>query len=178
MERILIIGGNGCGKTTFAKALSIKLQLPLVHLDALYWRDHWQTTPNDEFDALLLREVTKPKWILDGNMTRTLPFRLNYCDTVIYMDFPRLPCLCGAIKRVIKNYGESRPDMGGYCPERFDFPFLRTVWNFNKSNRKRYYDLLSHADNVNVILLKNRKQVNAFLQKLSACPDAESCRTK
>ena len=38
MERILIIGGNGAGKTTFAKALAEKTQLPLVHLDALYWR--------------------------------------------------------------------------------------------------------------------------------------------
>ena len=32
----MIIGGNGCGKTTFAKELSDKLNLPLIHLDVLY----------------------------------------------------------------------------------------------------------------------------------------------
>ena len=53
MERILIIGGNGCGKTTFARALAEKLRLPLVHLDTLYWRDNWQAASNEEFDRLL-----------------------------------------------------------------------------------------------------------------------------
>lgn len=50
-------------------------------------------------------------------MNRTIPLRLKYCDTVIYMDFSRTICVYGAIKRVVKNYGKSRLDMGGYCPE-------------------------------------------------------------
>lgn len=61
MERIIIIGGNGCGKTTFAKELSDKLNLPLIHLDVLYWRDNWETASTDEFDELLVQEITKPK---------------------------------------------------------------------------------------------------------------------
>ena len=40
MERILIIGGNGCGKTTLSNKLANKLSLPLIHLDALYWNDN------------------------------------------------------------------------------------------------------------------------------------------
>jgi len=35
LERILIIGGNGCGKTTLAQTLASKLELPLIHLDML-----------------------------------------------------------------------------------------------------------------------------------------------
>ena len=38
MKRILIIGSNGAGKSTFSFALAEKLHLPLVHLDQLYWR--------------------------------------------------------------------------------------------------------------------------------------------
>lgn len=165
----MIIGGNGCGKTTFAKELSDKLDLPLIHLDVLYWRDNWQTESRDEFNELLLQEITKPKWIIDGNIGRTIPLRLKYCDTVIYMDFPRLKCVYGVIKRIIKNYGKSRPDMGGYCPERFDMEklaFLKSVWNFNKNNRKRFYDMLHNANDVKIILLKSRKQVREFLQRL------------
>ena len=113
MERILIIGGNGCGKTTLGETLGSKLELPLIHLDMLYWRDNWENASKDEFDDLLLKELSKPKWIIDGNMNRTIPLRLKYCDTVIYMDFSRTICVYGAIKRVVKNYGKSRLDMGG-----------------------------------------------------------------
>lgn len=169
LERIIIIGGNGCGKTTFAKMLSDKLKLPLIHLDVLYWRDNWQAASKDEFDELLLQEVIKPKWIIDGNISRSIPLRLKYCDTVIYMDYSKIACVYGSIKRVIKNFGKSRPDMGGYCPERFDmekFAFLKSVWNFNKNNKKRYYDMLNNANDIEIIILKNRKQMVEFLQRL------------
>ena len=170
MERILIIGGNGCGKTTFARKLSLKMKLPLVHLDVLYWRDNWETASKEEFDDLLLKELIKSKWIIDGNISSTLQHRLKYCDTVIYMDFPRWKCLYGSIKRVIINYGRSRPDMGGYCIEKFNrntYEFFKNVWNFNKNNRKRFYSMINDTRNVKLVVLKNRKQVNNFLKSLS-----------
>lgn len=141
--------------------------MPLTHLDGLYWWDDWQPAPKDEFTALLMSELEKPKWIIDGNMKHSIPLRLQYCDTVLYMDFSSVSCICGVVKRVIQNYGKSRADMGGYCPERFnraDFDFMKTVWRFNKNNRQDFYEYLDNVENV--IVLKNRKQVKAFLQKL------------
>ncbi len=169
MERILIIGGNGCGKTTLAQKLALKLELPLIHLDVLYWRNNWKNASKDEFDELLMKELSKPKWIIDGNMNRSIPLRLKYCDTVIYMDFSRTMCVYGAIKRVVKNYGKSRFDMGGYCPEKFNkqkIEFIKSIWNHDKTNRKRFYDMLNNESAVNKIVLKNRRQVNKFLRRL------------
>ena len=164
MKKIMIIGCSG--KTTLAKKLSNKLNLPLIHLDKLNWRDNWQNISKEEFDDLLWAEVIKPTWIIDGNYERTIPLRLKYCDTVIYMDYSRISCLYGVIKRVVMGYGKSRPDMGGYCPERFDFDFIKFVWNFNKNNRKRYYDILSSKEDIQVIILRNRRQAAHFLQGL------------
>lgn len=162
----MIIGCCGSGKTTLAKKLSNKLNLPLIHLDKLNWRDNWQNISKEEFDDLLWAEVIKPTWIIDGNYERTIPLRLKYCDTVIYMDYSCISCLYGVIKRVVMGYGKSRPDMGGYCPERFDFDFIKFVWNFNKNNRKRYYDILSSKEDIQVIILRNRRQAAHFLQGL------------
>ena len=78
----------------------------------------------EEFDARLSEELEKPQWIIDGNYNRTMPQRLEKCDTVIYLDFNRFVCLWGAVKRVIRGYGKTRPDMGGNCPERFDWEFI------------------------------------------------------
>ncbi len=168
MERILIIGGCGAGKTTLSRQLAEKLQLPLIHLDRLYWRDNWESVSTEVFDGLLMQELIKPRWILDGNFTRTLPLRLRYCDTVIYLDFSGMQCVYGVIQRLFKNYGKSRPDMGGDCPERFDrekWTFLKAVWKFNKQNRKRYADWLCESG-VTVIRLKSRRQATRFLRDL------------
>ncbi len=166
MKRILIIGSPGSGKSTLAKALSQQLHLPLVHLDRLNWQENWQMTPREEFDALLAQELARPEWIIDGNYNRTLPLRLQYCDTVIFLDFPRLTCLFGVLKRTITHYGKSRSDMGDNCPERFDLEFLQYVWNFNRTFRHTNLELLNHAPNVQTIILKNRRQVADFLKRL------------
>lgn len=166
MERVLIIGCPGAGKTSLAVALADKTGLPLVHLDRLHWRDNWQQTPIEEFDALLQVELEKPRWIIDGNFGRTMEMRLKYCDTVIYLDLPRRVCLWGALKRLVSNYGKSRPDMGGVCPEYLDkekLEFFHSIWVFKKKSRQKIADRLSAAKHAKCIVLKSRREVKQFL---------------
>ncbi len=167
MERIVIIGSGGAGKSTLARHLGEKLRIPVVHLDQLWWRPGWQHISREEFDALLEVQTDKPRWIMDGNFDRTLPQRVAKCDTVIYLDFPRLTCLLGVAKRILTTYGKVRPDMGEGCPERLDWDFLKWVWGFNKAHRETYYRLLNEAEGVEIIVLKNRRMVKRFLSALS-----------
>ena len=123
MERIIIIGCGGAGKSTLARKLGEVLDLPVVHLDKLFWKPGWVETSHEEFDALLAQELAKDHWIMDGNFNRTMPERMKRCDTIIYLDFSRFACLMGVLKRVITTYGKVRPDMGEGCPERIDLEF-------------------------------------------------------
>lgn len=166
MKRILIIGCGGSGKTTLARKLGEKLDLPVVHLDRLWWLGNWETVSSETFDAALAEELEKPQWIMDGNFSRTMPQRLERCDTVIYLDYNRWICLLGVIKRVLANYGKSRPDMGGNCPERFDWEFLKWVWTYNQQNRDRNYGWLNSADHAETYAFKNRRQLRKFLKQL------------
>lgn len=166
MERIMIIGCPGSGKTTLATKLAEKLGLPLVHLDRLYWQDGWQTVPKEEFLRRLNAAVAEPRWIIDGNYGSTIPLRLARCDAVIFLDFPRMTSVAGVLKRVITNHGKSRPDMGGNCPERFDFRFLKFAWGFNRENREKYHAMLAEAEHAEVVILRNRREVDAFLRRV------------
>lgn len=166
MERILIIGCGGAGKSTLARQLGEKLDLPVVHLDSIFWLPGWVEMEREAFDDRVRQELEKPKWIIDGNYNRTMPTRIAKCDTVIYLDFSRFACLLGVLKRVITNHGKVRPDMGAGCPERFDLDFLKWVWRFNKNKRECYYRLLNEAEGIETIVLKNRRMVRRFLKSL------------
>ena len=166
MERVIIIGCGGAGKSPLAQKMGQKTGLPVVHLDKLFWKPGWVESTTEEIDEKIRQELGKPQWIMDGNFNRTLPMRVARADTVIYLDFSRMACLLGVLKRVLTTYGKVRPDMGEGCPERIDFEFLKWVWNYNKNKRERNYRLLNEAEHAETIVLKNRRAVKKFLAQL------------
>ena len=167
MERIMIIGCGGAGKSTLARQLGEKTGLPVVHLDQIWWEPgHWQHMSREEFDARLMAELEKPRWILDGNFNRTLEARLQKCDTVIYLDLPRIVCMKSWIGRVIRNWGTARPDTAEGCCEWFDPEMAKWIWKFNKQNRKRYLQLLNGLEGKQIFIFRSRQKVNRFLEKL------------
>jgi len=167
MERVMIIGCGGAGKSTLARQLGEKTGLPVVNLDQIWWSPgNWQHIAREEFDARLFEEMEKPQWILDGNFNRTMEPRLEKCDTVIYLDMPRWVCLKSWLGRVIKNWGHARSDMAPGCNEWFDPEMARWIWNFNKQNRERYLKMLSEVEGKQVYILKNRREVKQFLETL------------
>ncbi len=164
MERVLVIGCGGAGKSTLSRELGKRTGLPVVHLDQLFWHPGWVESARNEMDEKIRMEMEKDCWIMDGNYNRTLPERLSRCDTVIYLDFNRLQCLRGVAKRIITSYGKVRPDMSEGCPERFDWEFIKWVWNFNQTKRKRIYHLLAQQKEKQVYILRSRRQVKRFLK--------------
>ena len=166
MERIMIIGCGGSGKSTLARQLGEKTGLPVIHLDKLFWKPGWVSVSQEEFDRLHRDAVAGAQWIIDGNYNRTLPERVASRDTIIYLDFSRFACLLGVLKRIVTTYGTVRPDMGEGCPERFDWEFLQWVWNFNKNKRECYHELLNSLEGKRVYLLKSRREVKQFLERI------------
>ena len=166
MDRILVIGCPGSGKTRLAGQLSEKLGLPVVHLDRLWWTGDWENVSREEFDRRLEEVLEGDKWIIDGNFSRTMPMRLKYCDTIVYLDYSRWQCLAGMTQRVLMNYGKTRPDMGGHCKERFDPEFVKFIWNFNKHNRGMNYTWIAQAKHARAVVLKNRREAKAFLESI------------
>ena len=165
MERILIIGCPGAGKTTLARQLGAKLDLPVIHLDSIFWSPgNWEHLDQADFDGALQKELEKPRWIIEGNYDRTLQLRLAYCDTVIWLDYSPVACMLGWFKRMIFNWGKVRSDMGPGCVERYEQEFAEFIWNFRKQNREKYYRLLNETEGVETIVLKNRRMLKRFLK--------------
>ena len=159
MERILIIGCPGSGKSRLARILGQKLGLPTVHLDQLWWQENRQNATVEEFDRRLAMALEMDRWIIDGNYSRTMEARLTKCDTVIYLDFSRWECLLGMCQGIRGNRGKTRP-------ERFSWEFVKWIWNFNKNNRVQNHTYLAKARHAKAVVLKNRKEVQKYLETI------------
>lgn len=166
-ERILVIGSPGSGKTTFSLRLGEALAISVVHLDRLNWYGNWQTRSKDEFEVLLREALASDRFIVDGNYARTLPMRLERCDTVVFLDYPTVVSLFGVLRRIIRNHGKSRPDMGGNCPERFDAEFIRYTLSFNRKNRGLIKELLNKSPGKHIFMPKSRRQTDRVFSDIT-----------
>ncbi len=107
MNKVIVIGSPGSGKSTFARKLANKTGLPLYYLDMIWHKPDRTTITRQEFNTRLEEIMKTDKWIIDGNYQRSIPCRLEKCDTVFFLDMPLETCMAGAIARL----GAEREDM-------------------------------------------------------------------
>lgn len=162
-KRILIIGSSGAGKSTLSKELSKKWDLPLIHLDTLFWNTGWVPTPKPEFRKKIQVELEKDKWIIDGNFDSTLELRASYADLIIFLDFSRLLCTYRVLKRAWIHRGNTRPDMAPGCKEKIDVEFAKWVWRFPKDVRPHTLNVIRNVKDIDICVLRKPKEVEGFL---------------
>lgn len=137
MQRVLVIGSPGAGKSTLAHAVAERTDLPLFHLDQMFWLPGWVERDRDAGRAELAGVLAGERWIIDGNYGSTMPQRVARADTVIWLDYPTSLCLARVFKRWWQYRGRARPDMTEGCPENLNLEFLLYVMNFRRAWRQR-----------------------------------------
>ena len=160
MQKVMVIGCPGSGKSTFSRALSQITGLPLTHLDMLYWNADKTTVERSVFIERLSEVLQKDAWIIDGNYSSTMELRMQECDTVFFLDYPADICLQGVKDR----RGEPRPDMPWVETEE-DTEFLEYIQNFYKENRPQVLELLQKYSHKAIYVFHNRTEADVFLSK-------------
>ena len=161
MNKIIIIGCPGSGKSTFSRALHNKTGIPLYHLDMMYWNADKTTVERSIFLERLSAVLEKDEWIIDGNYGSTMERRMAVCDTVIFLDYTLDVCLDGVRER----RGKPRSDMPWIETEE-DAEFIELIKGFNHTNRPQVLELLEKYNDKNVITFTSREQADEFLARL------------
>ena len=162
MKKILVIGCPGSGKSTFARALAEITDLPLYHLDMMYWNADRTQVEKAVFRAKLAETLSRDQWIIDGNYQSTMELRLQAADTVFFLDYPTEVCLEGLRER----RGKPRPDMP-WIEQEEDTEFTEYVRSFVEKNRPLILTLLEKYASLSTVVLTDRALADAYLKSLS-----------
>jgi len=166
MKKVIVIGCPGSGKSTFSRALHKITDIPLFHLDMMYWNSDRTIVDKAVFRERLSNTIQKNEWIIDGNYGSTLELRLQACDTVIFLDYPLDVCLNGIKER----RGKARTDMPWIENENEeDAEFIEYIKNYNSQSRPQVMELLDKYYYKDIYIFKNRNEAEDFLIKLNKC---------
>lgn len=178
MERVLFAGLGGSGKTTLARAVAERLDLPLTILDDLYYGPGLSL--RDDFVDAIDAVTSASRWVIDSQgapLSSPAPpvhreLMWDRADTVIWLDYPKRVVLARGFKRHVMRVLTRQPLWHGYV-ERFRDWFdpghpLRRAWS---SHRLRRVQLTERTTDprwqpLTVVRLRHPGEAAAFLAAL------------
>lgn len=175
MQRAMVIGQPGSGKSTFARLLGDTTGLPVVHIGCIHHRPGWVERSRAEKSpaktALCAKVHAQDRWILKGGFSATWPERMARADTLVWMDLPLWRRAPRIARRTIKYYGRTRPDMPENCPEPFAADFWLWIWRTRKSGRKQCKNAFNNApQHIEKHILSTPKPVRDMITKITHPP--------
>jgi len=149
VNRVVVLGRGGAGKSALAVRLGTLTGLPVVELDKHFWSSELTPLPIEQWKALQRRLIGPERWILDGDLGPydAVYVRLEAADTVIVLDFALWRCAWRAIRRSREN---------------------AEFWRWLVSYRRRSLPavtaaIAANAPDADVYLMRNPRDVRNFL---------------
>ena len=161
MLKVVVLGGSGSGKSTFAIKLNAVTGLPLYHLDNLFWNKDKTHVSREVFDRRLDVILSYDRYIIDGEYSRTIERRIAAADTLFYFDIPLEDRLSGAAARV----GLIHPDLP-WVEEELDPEFEKWIRDYDTDQRPVTLALLEKYKEKDIIIFKSRAESDEYIKFL------------
>jgi adenylate kinase family enzyme len=149
MGRVVIVGNGGGGKSTLAKKLSERYDLPWISVDQLQWEPSWHPAPASKVATRLREVIASDRWIIDGwGPWSSLEERMVRSDTIIYVDFPLwMHFWLAAERQIAVAKGQSRSDPVEGCDDlAITQQLFQTIWDGDRTHTPRLQALIAkHA---------------------------------
>jgi adenylate kinase family enzyme len=172
-RRVAVIGRAGAGKTTVALAIGAGLDLPVVHLDRLYWAPGWRPVPAGRFEARQAHAIAADRWVLDGGYLSSTgwPERVRRADLVLLVEAPLAVCVWRVMHRAWTRTGHRRPDLPDGCEESFGPGFLRWIVTWNARTRAPIREARAIAAPGTIVRVRGVEDALAAVRRVPGPPD-------
>jgi adenylate kinase family enzyme len=133
VRRVSVVGNSGSGKSTLARALSQRLGVDYIELDAIHHLENWEPIDPDEFNETVDRLSAESSWVIDGNYRSVVQDKVwQRADTVVWLDLPRRTVMTQVVARSLRRVVSREK-----------------LWNGNQESAR---NLLSRDPELNVVL--------------------------
>jgi adenylate kinase family enzyme len=172
VQRVLVYGVTGSGKSALARRVAARLRLPYVEVDELTWQPGWVPVADDVQRDRITAICAGEAWVLDHAYGKWLDVPLARADLVVGLDLPRLVSLTRLVRRTLGRMVRRTRVCNGNV-ESFREVFLRRdsilVWHFTSFARKRarIRQWATDPSFPPIVVLKSPAEVEAWVASLS-----------
>lgn len=173
MQRVIVIGTTGSGKTTFARALANRLGVPHGEQDAWNHGPNWQAAPLAQFRAQVSLFTAAESWVMDGNYSKARDIGWARADTLVWLDYSATVVYPRIVRRtfwrVVRRqelWNGNRETWRGALLDP-DAPlgwFWRTHWR----RRRELPELVAQFPNLTLVRLRTPQQAARWLMNLNS----------
>jgi adenylate kinase family enzyme len=111
VQRVLVAGSTGAGKTTMAQALSDRLGLPHTEMDALWHGPGWVPRPGFADDVAAM--LATGSWVTEYQYRTVKADLLAAAQAVVWLDHPFLLVAARLLRRSVVRAVTRRPFHNG-----------------------------------------------------------------
>lgn len=165
MQRVLIAGISGAGKTTLARDVAVRLGLPQHELDALHHGPGW--VKRAEFEDEVAQIAAEDRWVTEDQYYRLLGDLLwRRADTLVWLDLPRATIMRQVVRRSVVR-AATRRELWNGNRETFrgwldpDHP-MRWAWSQHSEWRAKVVDRIAAHPHLHVVQLTSRNDLRRF----------------
>jgi adenylate kinase family enzyme len=160
-RRIAVVGTTGSGKTTLARGLSLRLELPHVELDALYWEPNWTEAPVDLFRRRAEEALAGSGWVVDGNYGKVRDIVWGRAELLVWLDYALPVIVQRLVSRTLRRVITREVLWNGNQERWRDLLFSRDalwLWALKSYRRKRreYPVLFDRAEYRHLVVVRLR----------------------
>lgn len=174
-HRVKVVGNSGAGKTTFARALAQRLDVPHLELDEAFWGPGWQLVDAADGRAAVSRFLAAPEaergWVVDGNWNSKLGDALTGLEAVVWLDFPRYVVLQRVLRRTlvraalrVELWHGNRERWSSLVRREPEENIVLWAWTQHDAYREHYADLAAEGT-IPVIRLRSPRDAQQWLQE-------------
>ena len=103
LDRVVVVGTTGSGKTALAREVARALDVPHVEFDAYRHGPDWSETPDDVFRERLRDALAGGSWVGDGNYRVARSVVWPRATLLLWLDYPLRVVLWRLCRRIVRR---------------------------------------------------------------------------
>ena len=172
MQRLVVVGTSGAGKTTVAGQLALILGVRHIELDSLHWEPDWTEADPETLRQRVQVAVLTDGWVVDGNYSAVRDLIWPNTDTLVWLDYRLTRVMWQVTTRTVRRIA-TREELWSGNRERLRAAFSRhsIIWwalTTYRKNQRRYSALLDapETSHMDLVRLRSPRKAVAWLSQV------------